>query len=101
MTPNEVMCRAFLTTLKGIAKVRFNKISSGTIANFEQLSKSFVCHFIGRQCHKKPMAHLLNIRQVEGESMRQYVDCFNKEVLQVDEVEDQITLTTLQARLFL
>ena len=32
--------------------------------------------------------HILNIRQAEGESLRQYVDRFNKEVLQVDEAED-------------
>ena len=35
MTLNEVMCRAFLTTLKGIAGVWFSKIPSGTIADFE------------------------------------------------------------------
>ena len=49
MTPNEVMCRAFPKTLKGAAKVWFNKIPPRTIADFEQLSKGFVCHFIGRQ----------------------------------------------------
>ena len=68
MTPNEVMCRAFLTTLKGAAKVWFSKIPSGTIADFEQLSKGFVRNFIRGQRHKKPIGHLLNIRQVEGES---------------------------------
>ena len=47
MTPNEVMCRAFLTTLKGATRVWFNKIPLGTIADFEQLSKDFVRHFIG------------------------------------------------------
>ena len=47
MTPDEVLCRAFPTTLKGAAKVWFSKLPSGTIANFEQLSKGFVCHFIG------------------------------------------------------
>ena len=47
MTPNEVMCRAFRTTLKGVARVWFNKIILGTIANFEQLNKAFVHHFIG------------------------------------------------------
>ena len=35
MTPNEVMCRAFPTTLKGTARVWFKKIASGTIADFE------------------------------------------------------------------
>ena len=49
MTPNEVMCRAFPKTLKGAARVWFNKIPPRTIADFEQLSKGFVCHFIGGQ----------------------------------------------------
>nr|POE61321.1 hypothetical protein CFP56_48893 [Quercus suber] len=41
MTLDEVMCNAFLTTLKGVARVWFS-----TISNFEQLSESFVLHFI-------------------------------------------------------
>ena len=62
MTPDEVMCRAFPTTLKGAIRVWFNKIPPGTIANFEQLSKGFVCHFIGGQRRKKPPSHLLNFQ---------------------------------------
>ena len=99
MTPDEVMCKAFPTTLKGAARVWFSKIPLGTIANFEQLSKGFVRHFIGGQRHKKPTGHLLNIQQAKRESLRQYVTRFNKELLQVDEVEDQVILTTFQAGL--
>ena len=47
MTPDEVMCRAFPTTLKGAARVWFSKMPLGTIADFKQLNKGFVCHFIG------------------------------------------------------
>ena len=47
MTLDEVMCRAFPTTLKGAARMWFGKLPSGTIANFNQLSKGFVRHFIG------------------------------------------------------
>ena len=47
MTPNEVMCRAFLTVLKGATKVWFSKFPPGTIGNLEQLGESFVRHFIG------------------------------------------------------
>ena len=61
MTPDEVMCKAFLTTLKGVARVWFSKIPLRTIANFEQLSKGFVRHFIGGQRHKKLIGHFLNI----------------------------------------
>ena len=101
MTPNEVMCKAFPTTLNGAARVWFSKIPLGTIADFEQLSKSFVHHFIGGQRHKKPTSHLLNIQQAEGESRRQYDTRFNKELLQVDEAKDQVILTTLQVGLML
>nr|XP_023876399.1 uncharacterized protein LOC111988826 [Quercus suber] len=98
-TSNKVMCRAFPTTLKGAARVWFSKIPPGTIADFEQLNKGLVCHFIGWQRHKKPTGHLLNIQQAEEESLRQYVIQFNKELLPVDEAEDQVILTTFQAGL--
>lgn len=35
MTLDEVMCRAFLTTLKGIARVCFSKVPPSAIANFK------------------------------------------------------------------
>ena len=73
MSSNEVMCRAFPTTLKGTAKVWFSKRPPGIIANFKQLNKGFVRHFIRDQRHKKPTGHLLNIQHVEGEPLRQYV----------------------------
>ena len=101
MTPYEGMCRAFPTTLKGVAKVWFSMIPPITIVDFEQLSKGFVRHFIGGQRHKKPTGHLLNIQQAERESLRQYITWFNKELLQVDEVEDRVILTTFRARLLL
>ena len=73
ITPDEVMCKAFPTTLKEAARVWFSKIPLGTIADFEQLSKGLVHHFIEGQRHKKPTGHLLNIQQAEGESLRQNV----------------------------
>ena len=101
MTLDEVMCRAFPTTLKGAARVWFNKIPPRTIADFEQLSKGFICHFIGGQRHKKLTGHLLNIQQAEGESLKQYITRFDKELFQVDEAEDQVILTTFQEGLLL
>ena len=70
MTPDKVMCRAFLTVLNRIARVWFSKIPPGTIADFEQLSKGFVRHLIRGQRHKKPTGHLLNIKQAKKESLR-------------------------------
>ena len=60
MTLNEVMCRAFLTTLKGATRVWFNKVPLETIADFEQLRRVLFVISLGGQRHKKPIGHLLN-----------------------------------------
>ena len=54
-------------------------------------------HFVGGQQQKRPMDHLLTIKEEEGESLRSYVKRFNKEVLEVDEAEDKMQLTTFKA----
>ena len=43
---DKIMCRAFLTTLKGPARVWFNKIPPNIVGSFEELSKLFVNNFI-------------------------------------------------------
>ena len=48
MTPDEVICKAFPTTLKEATRVWFSKIPPRTIVDFEQLSKGYVRYFIGR-----------------------------------------------------
>ena len=61
-TLDEVICRSFPATLRGAARVWFSKLPASLIANFEQLSDSFVWHFIGGQRHKRPTSYLLTIR---------------------------------------
>ena len=45
--PDEIMCRAFLTTFKGPTRVWFSKIPPNLVSSFEELSKLFVNNFIG------------------------------------------------------
>ena len=61
--PDKIMCRVFLTTLKGLAWVWFNKIPPNTIGSFEELSKLFINNFIGGQRHKRSSSSLLTIEQ--------------------------------------
>ena len=87
-TPDEVIYRFFLATLKGATRVWFSKLPVVSIANFEQLSDSFFWHFIEGQFHKRPTSYLLAVEQQEGETLREYVKCFNKVVLEIDEIDD-------------
>ena len=59
--PDEIMCRAFPTTLKGPARVWFSKIPPNTVSSFEKLSKLFVNNFIRGQRHNCSSSSLLTI----------------------------------------
>ena len=43
---DEIMCRAFPTTLKGPTRVWFSKIPQNTITSFQELSKLFINNFV-------------------------------------------------------
>ena len=72
-TPEKVICRTFPATLRGAAWVWFSKLPTVSLANFDQLSESFVRHFIGGQRHKRPTSYLLTVKQQDGETLREYV----------------------------
>ena len=71
--PDEILCRSFPTTLKGAAWEWFNKLPTSSIDNFEQLSGSFVRHFVGGKRPKRTADHLFIIKQGEKETLRSYV----------------------------
>ena len=89
---NEIMCRAFPTTLKGPAQVWFSKIPPNSVSSFEELSKLFVNNFIGGQRHKRSSSSLLTKEQGENESLRSFITRFNQEALIVDKVDDKLLL---------
>ena len=97
--PDEILCRSFPTTLKGVAREWFTKLPPSSINNFEQLSSSFVRHFVGVQRPKRPADHLLTIKQGEKEALRSYVTRFTRGILEVDEANDKVQLTTFKAGL--
>ena len=45
--PDEIICRAFPTTLKGHAKTWFSRLTPNSINTFKELSAQFTSHFIG------------------------------------------------------
>ena len=89
---DEIMHRAFPTTLKGSTRVWFSKIPPNLVIPFEELSKLFVNNFIGGQRHKHSLSSLLIIEQGENESLRSFITRFNREARTVDEVDDKLLL---------
>ena len=96
---DEILRRSFPTTLKGVVREWFTKLPTSSEDSFEQLSNAFLRHFIGGQRPKRPVDHLLTIRQGENETLRSYVKRFTRETLEVDKVDNKVQLTTFKAGL--
>ena len=61
--PDEIICQAFPTTLKGLTRIWFIKLTPNFIGNFKELSAQFALHFIGGHRYKKSTACLMSIKQ--------------------------------------
>ena len=60
--PDEIVCRAFPTTLKGPRRIWFSNLTPNSISSFKELSAQFASHFIGGHRYKKSTACLMNIK---------------------------------------
>ena len=53
---DEIMCKAFPTTLKGATKIWFSRLTPNSVSTFKQLSAQFTAHFIGRDTRSPRLA---------------------------------------------
>ena len=60
--PDEIMCRAFPTTLKGPVRIWFSRLTPNSINTFKELSTQFTSHFIGGHRYKRFTACLMSIK---------------------------------------
>ena len=67
---DEIMCKAFPITLKGLVRVWFSKLTPNSVSTFKELSGHFVMHFIRGQRHRRSLAAIPSITQREDESLR-------------------------------
>ena len=92
--PDEIICRAFPTTLKGPTRIWFSRLTPNSISTFKELSAQFASHFIEGHKYKKSTACLISIKQREDETLKSYIARFNKEALSIDEADDKILVAT-------
>ena len=86
----EIMCRAFPTTLKGPARVRFSRLTPNSISTFKELSTQFALHFIRGHRYKKSTTCLISIKQRKDEMLRSYIVRFSKKAFSIDKANDKI-----------
>ena len=87
---NEIMCRAFPTTLKGPARIWFSRLTPNSISTFKELSTQFASHFIRGHRYKKSTTCLISIKQRKDEMLRSYIVRFSKKAFSIDKANDKI-----------
>ncbi|GKV40125.1 hypothetical protein SLEP1_g47794 [Rubroshorea leprosula] len=90
-----MMCKVFPATLKSIARRWYHKLPRHSIDSFSQLAKSFSNKFASQREIKRTATELMQVSQKEGESLRDYMQRFNKATLDIDNVPDTICLSAL------
>ncbi|GKV06462.1 hypothetical protein SLEP1_g18360 [Rubroshorea leprosula] len=90
-----MMCKVFPTTLKTTARRWYHKLPRHSIDSYSQLAKLFSNKFASQREIKRTATELMQVHQKEGESLRDYMQRFNKATLDIDNVLDTICLSAL------
>ncbi|XP_057444346.1 uncharacterized protein LOC130736544 [Lotus japonicus] len=82
-----VKCRMFLSTFKGTAMAWFTTLSQGSITNFRDFSSKFLVQLSASKIKQVTIDDLYNVRQSEGETLKQYVRQFSAASVKIEESE--------------
>ncbi|XP_057452678.1 uncharacterized protein LOC130744520 [Lotus japonicus] len=89
-----VKCRVFPSTFRGVARNWFMTLHQGSLAKFRDFSSKFLNHFSART-----VDDLFDIRQLERETLKQYIKRYNAEFARFEELEPRICVGALKSGL--
>ncbi|XP_031120811.1 uncharacterized protein LOC116024048 [Ipomoea triloba] len=94
-----VICRAFFATLVGKAAEWFKGLEQGSIRNFGQLADKFVKRFAASKSRKKSYTCLNKVNQAVGEPLSTFLFRWEREVDEVEPMEDRVAIQAFLASL--
>ncbi|GMN21498.1 hypothetical protein TIFTF001_050140 [Ficus carica] len=90
------LCKSFCLTLTGAARQWYRRLPPGSIGSFQQLASSFSAAFLGSRTRKLGASHLFSIKQRENETLKKYLERFDKAVVQVENCSDDTLAQALK-----
>ncbi|CAJ2662458.1 unnamed protein product [Trifolium pratense] len=88
-----IRCRLFPTTLRKGAMAWYQSLPPQSIHSWRDLTEQFCRHFTASRKHPKTVHALEAIYQAEEETLRNFVERFNKEAVQVETTDEMKKFT--------
>ncbi|GMN26906.1 hypothetical protein TIFTF001_044053 [Ficus carica] len=82
------LCKAFCLTLTGTTRQWYRRLMPESINSFKQLAEAFAAVFLGAKNRKMETSYLFEIKQGESEPLKEYLDRFDKAVMQIKSCSD-------------
>ncbi|XP_020206963.1 uncharacterized protein LOC109791999 [Cajanus cajan] len=98
-TDDAALCRIFPTSLKGRALSWFPRLPPNSIDSFNTLSSQFTIQFAKSRPHNLTSLSLISLRQDKKESLRTFMDRFNKVALEIRDLNPAVALHHLTTAL--
>ncbi|XP_068498187.1 uncharacterized protein [Phaseolus vulgaris] len=87
-----MLCRVFPTSLKGVTLSWFTKLSPNSIDSFATLVTKFETQFATSKPHHLTSIALVGIRKEKGESLRTFIDRFNKVAMSIRNLSPDVAM---------
>ncbi|XP_021767709.1 uncharacterized protein LOC110732102 [Chenopodium quinoa] len=97
--PDSVWCKAFSSTLEGLAAEWHGTIPKSSVYSYNQLKRMFMEHFITLVDRTKMTAELMSLFQGKDEPLREFITRFNKEATTIPNMSQEVALLAMQSGL--
>ena len=91
-----ILCRVFPATLTNTAQRWFHRLLKNSISTFEELIEQFRTRFITNISPKKSINDLRLCKQDDNETLRSYLDRFNKIAMQIEHLSNELAIDALK-----
>ncbi|RRT61365.1 hypothetical protein B296_00043123 [Ensete ventricosum] len=91
-TSDAIMCRAFPTTLRGIAQGWYKRLALTSVHSFDQLAREFEANFLASTRPKPTAMSLLEMRQKEDEPLDPHLTRFIKEIRAIPDAHPSLII---------
>ncbi|XP_057981193.1 uncharacterized protein LOC131166628 [Malania oleifera] len=97
--PDAIMCRAFVTTLKGTARDWYRTLRPGFVGSFQGMEQMFIGHFLSSRRVAKTTGHLMSMVQGDRETLKNFMHRFNTTTLEICNLDMGVALAALTTAL--